>query len=196
MGWYMDVRWMFGECFQGVGRGAGTKSWCAARSYFADPGRPHVLCAHSPRKRTCRGHRPNCWLMIILGPVRPRTGRSGRVARPSVRGTASHRTERGRNRSRRADAGIVMTSGGSLRREFERGSFRRRGQRDTDIPSLQGVEGGVKNPFQLARCNRIARVEDGRRWYLPEAQPSYQRPTSRLWPLAGDAPCCRVRRYQ
>jgi 2',3'-cyclic-nucleotide 2'-phosphodiesterase (5'-nucleotidase family) len=61
------------------------------------------------------------------------------MARPSDRGTASLAVNEGAIAAAVADADIVMTSGGSLRREFEPGSFRR------DL-GLDG-KGGVKTPF-------------------------------------------------
>ena len=188
----MDVRRVLSR---GRPRKAGTKSWYAARSYFSDPGRPHVLCAHSPRKRTRRVRRANCWLMIILGPASTTANWSLRKGgAPIFEGRLRIARNEGAIAAAVADAGIVMTSGGSLRREFEPGSFRReRGVNGTPTSPPFRVSRAASRT--LARCIRIARVEDGRRWYLPEAHPSFQRPSSRaLATLACDAPCCRGRR--
>jgi hypothetical protein len=170
---------MFDRSFQGVGWRAGTKKLvrCAV-----------LVCGfQGDRTSLAQSHdHPGTSL------VRPRTDRSGRVARPSDRGTASLAVNEGAIAAAVAEADIVMTSGGSLRREFEPGSFRSDLGLDETPTSPRAAS---RTRSTLARCNRIARVEDGRRWYLPEAHPSYQRPTSKPWPLAaGDVACCRVRR--
>ena len=108
----MDVTWMFDERFQGV----------RLESYYEKLVRCAVLVCGFQGDRTslAQSHdHPGTSL------VRPRTDRSGRVARPSDRGTASLAVNEGAIAAAVADADIVMTSGGSLRREFEPGSFRR-----------------------------------------------------------------------